>query len=66
MQTVLGVVYIYMGSIGELIRYTGVVNWFFKGMVGVGLLILRVRAKDMPRPYKVCISGRKHICKQSH
>lgn len=55
LQTVLSVLYVYMGTIVELIQYTGVVVWAFHGMVGIGLLVLRIKQPQLSRPYKVLL-----------
>lgn len=47
------ILYIFMGTIGELIAFTSSIQWLFHGMVGVGLLILRVTKKDVHRDFKV-------------
>ena len=49
--------YIYFGTIIQLIQYAGVVEWFFHGMVGVALLILRKRNINIHKPSKVCFDA---------
>ena len=52
--------YIYFGTIVQLIQYIGVVEWVFHGMVGVALLILRKRNINTHKPSKVRFNAFKY------
>lgn len=41
------------GDIGSLIDFFSFTSWIFYGMTVLALIVLRFRAKDAKRPYKV-------------
>jgi APA family basic amino acid/polyamine antiporter len=41
------------GTYQEIITYTAFPNYFFLGLAVAGLILLRVREPDLPRPYRV-------------
>ena len=49
--------YLFMGTVIDLIHYTGVVVWMFHFLVAIALFILRRRWRDIKRPYKVDATG---------
>ena len=52
-QTCLSLGYIFLGSVSQLIGYTGSLGWAFQGLVGLGVIIYRFTHKDTHRPYRV-------------
>ncbi|XP_078491664.1 b(0,+)-type amino acid transporter 1-like [Ciona intestinalis] len=48
-----GIVLVGIGQFGSLIDTFGFVNWTFKGLSALSVLILRHRMPDLNRPYKV-------------
>ena len=48
------IIMIIPSNLTQLVNSYSLAVWIFYGLVFVGLLIMRVTHKDVPRPYKVC------------
>ena len=49
------IIFCFVDNVFILINYFNFASWMFFGLVGIGLIYLRFKAPDHPRPYKVNI-----------
>uniref|UniRef100_H2ZMA1 Amino acid permease/ SLC12A domain-containing protein n=1 Tax=Ciona savignyi TaxID=51511 RepID=H2ZMA1_CIOSA len=55
LNTIFGILFIFMGDVNVLINAFGFVGWTIYGLSSASVLVLRYRMPDLPRPYKVTI-----------
>jgi len=53
LQAVIAIGYIFLGSAGMLMQYMGFALSVFPLLAVIGLIVLRIRRPDLPRPWKV-------------
>lgn len=53
LQAFVSCVLLLIGTFGELVIFTSAAHWLFMAMVGVSLIVLRIKEPGVERPYRV-------------
>lgn len=53
MQAFVSCVLLLIGTFEDLVIYTSAAHWLFMAMVGISLIVLRIRESNVERPYRV-------------